>query len=51
MMIDDKEFGKCQSHEELQMLRELNKYYNEHPVKHKKRRHKSSRKKIRIKEC
>ena len=37
IMKDSKDFGKVQTYEELRMLRELEKYYKKHPVKHKRK--------------
>lgn len=36
-MKDSLDFGKVQTYEELRMLRELEKYYKKHPVKHKRK--------------
>ena len=36
-MKDSKDFGKVQTYEELKMLRELDKYYKKHSVKHKRK--------------
>ncbi|MBN2920872.1 hypothetical protein FYM76_07865 [Lactobacillus salivarius] len=36
-MKDSIDFGKVQTYEELRMLRELEKHYRKHPVKHKRK--------------
>lgn len=36
-MKDSIDFGKVQTYEELKMLRELEKHYKKHPVKHKRK--------------
>ena len=37
IMKDSIDFGKVQTYEELRMLRELEKHYKKHPVKHKRK--------------
>lgn len=37
IMKDSIDFGKVQTYEELKMLRELEKHYKKHPVKHKRK--------------